>query len=56
LPISVENLSNFDEGSGSDIIQEVQNASIIDAGEYVPTSIEDAPENIDRETGEIING
>lgn len=47
LPISVENLSNFDEHSGLDVHQEVENARIIDMGEYVP--------NVDGETGEIIN-
>lgn len=48
LPISVEHLSNFDEASGSDVHQEVENAQIIDMG-YVP-------EQVDPETGEIIDG
>lgn len=50
LPISVENLSNFDEASGSEINQELENARIIDMGEYVPTV------DIDNETGEILEG
>lgn len=47
LPISVENLSNFDEATGSEVMTEVHNATIIDAGDYVPTTF-------DNETGEII--
>lgn len=43
LPISVENLSNFDEQSGADIHNDVANARI-DLGEYVPTTTEELPE------------
>lgn len=46
LPISVENLSNFDEQSGADVHNEVATAAAIDNGEYVPT--------IDMPTGEIL--
>jgi recombination protein RecT len=49
LPISVENLSNFDEASGSEIHQELETSRIIDMGEYVPQTIDD-------ETGEILDG
>jgi recombination protein RecT len=49
LPISVENLSNFDEASGSEIHQELETSRIIDMGEYVP-------QTIDEETGEILDG
>jgi recombination protein RecT len=49
LPISVENLSNFDEASGSEINQELETSRIIDMGEYVP-------QTIDEETGEILDG
>jgi recombination protein RecT len=49
LPISVENLSNFDEASGSEIHQELETSHIIDMGEYVP-------QTIDEETGEILDG
>jgi recombination protein RecT len=52
LPISVENLSNFDETSGSEVVQELKNATIIDAGDYVPT-MDLIPENVDPGTGEI---
>lgn len=52
LPISVENLSNFDGGSGSEIVQEIQTAKIIDAGDYVP-QMQQLPENVEAETGEI---
>jgi recombination protein RecT len=48
LPISVENLSNFDESSGADIHHEVETAQVIDMGEYVPQSI-------DLDTGEILD-
>jgi recombination protein RecT len=48
LPISVENLSNFDEASGSDIHQEMETARVIDMGEYVPTV------DVDMNTGEIM--
>lgn len=36
LPISVENLSNFDEQSGLAVHEEIEKASVIDLGEYVP--------------------
>lgn len=36
LPISIENLGNFDEASGIDVHQDVERAAIIDMGEYVP--------------------
>lgn len=52
LPISVEHLSNFDERSGADVHNEVENARI-DLGEYVPTTNDALPENVDGETGEI---
>lgn len=45
LPISVENLSVFDEASGSDVHQSVENTQIIDSG-FIPT--------YDNETGEIV--
>lgn len=51
LPISVENLSNIDEQSGLGAHNELENARIIDMGEYVPTT-EGLP-NYDSETGEI---
>lgn len=47
LPISVEQLGNFDEASGAEIHQDLERSSIIDMGEYVPTM------NVDPETGEI---
>lgn len=37
LPISIENLSSFDETSGADVHNDVERAAIIDMGEYVPT-------------------
>lgn len=46
LPISVENLSNFDERSGLDVHQELEKSQMIDGG-FIPT--------IDSETGEILN-
>lgn len=46
LPISVENLSNFDERSGADVHNDVNNAKI-DLGDYVPTTV-------DKETGELL--
>jgi recombination protein RecT len=46
LPISVEQLGNFDEASGAEVHQDLERSSIIDMGEYVPT--------IDNETGEIV--
>lgn len=49
LPISVENLGNFDEQSGSAIHHEVENAQLIATGaEYVPMII-------DNDTGEILS-
>lgn len=36
LPISIENLGNFDEASGAEVHKDVERASIIDMGEYVP--------------------
>lgn len=51
LPISVENLSNFDEQSGLAAHQEIENARMVDLGEYVPTV--DALPDYDGETGEI---
>jgi recombination protein RecT len=51
LPISVENLSAFDEQSGSAVHEEVEKARVIDMGEYVPTT-EELPD-FDNETGEI---
>jgi recombination protein RecT len=54
LPISVENLSNFDEQSGADVHNEVETARVIDLGEYVPTVDEQqALPDYDGETGEI---
>lgn len=47
LPISVEQLSNFDEQSGADVHNEVNNARI-DLGDYTP-------QNVDKETGELLN-
>lgn len=47
LPISVEQLGNFDEASGAEVHQDLERSSIIDMGEYVPTM------NVDPETGEI---
>lgn len=46
LPISVEQLGNFDEASGAEVHQDLERSSIIDMGEYVPT-------NVDPDTGEI---
>jgi recombination protein RecT len=50
LPISVENLGNFDEASGADVHQDVEKAHIIDMGEYVPPI---ADVDYDEETGEV---
>lgn len=50
LPISVENLGNYDERSGMDVHDDLQRSAIIDMGDYVPTA---EPENVDMETGEI---
>ncbi len=47
LPISVEQLGNFDEASGLDVHQDVERANVIDMGEYVPSSV-------DYDTGEIL--
>lgn len=44
LPISVENLSNFDEASGLEVHREIEHANIINSGDYVP--------KIEAETGE----
>ena len=49
LPISVEQLGNFDEASGIEVHQDLERANVIDMGEYVPT-----PTDYDSETGEII--
>jgi recombination protein RecT len=48
LPISVEQLGNFDEASGLEVHQDLERANVIDMGEYVPT-----PTDYDAETGEI---
>lgn len=52
LPISVENLSSFDEESGAAVHEEVEKARVIDMGEYVPPAADALPE-FDNETGEI---
>jgi recombination protein RecT len=45
LPISVENLGNFDEQSGAEVHLDVERSAIIDMGEYVPVS-EDSDEAV----------
>ena len=52
LPISVENLSSFDEQSGMAAHEEVEKARVIDMGEYVPPAADALPD-FDNETGEI---
>ena len=46
LPISVEQLGNFDEASGTEVHQDLERSSVIDMGEYIPT--------VDLDTGEIV--
>lgn len=50
LPISVENLSNFDERDGSEIHNEIKNAEVLNAGDFVPQVID----SVDVDTGEIV--
>lgn len=50
LPISVENLSNFDERDGSEIHADFKNAEIIDMGDYVPI----IDNGVDMGTGEVV--
>lgn len=48
LPISVEQLGNFDEASGAEVHQDLERSAIIDMGDYVPSV------DYDNETGEIV--